>query len=94
MLTVVAILRAVPGKEAELKQRLLGLVAPTRAETGCLVYDLHADQNDPALFIFHEVWEDRAALERHRQAPHMKAHGAASGHLLASRDVRLMDKIS
>ena len=94
MLTVVAIVRAVSGREAELGPLLLNLVAPTRAEPGCRAYDLHADQDDPALFIFVELWDDLAALERHRVAAHMQAHATASAGMVASADVRLMDRIA
>jgi hypothetical protein len=40
-------LEAVPGHEEELAQHLLGLVGPTRAEPGCLVYNLHRDPENP-----------------------------------------------
>ncbi|TAK94934.1 MAG: antibiotic biosynthesis monooxygenase, partial [Verrucomicrobia bacterium] len=41
-ITVVATFKARPGKESELRAALIGLVAPTRKEAGCLNYDLHA----------------------------------------------------
>ena len=40
-LSLVARIKAKPGKEAELRQVLTALVQPTRAEEGCLTYDLH-----------------------------------------------------
>ncbi|MEI7534331.1 MAG: antibiotic biosynthesis monooxygenase, partial [Verrucomicrobiae bacterium] len=42
IVTVVATFQARPGKETELKNALIGLVAPTRKEAGCINYDLHA----------------------------------------------------
>lgn len=73
MVTVVATFQARPGKEAELRSALLGLVAPTRKEVGCLNYDLHQSPEDPAKFLFHENWTSKAALDAHLQTPHVQA---------------------
>jgi quinol monooxygenase YgiN len=72
-ITVVATFHAKPGKEAELKKALIGLVAPTRSEAGCLNYDLHALPEDSAKFLFHENWTSRAHLDAHLQNAHIQA---------------------
>ena len=51
-LTVVAHLRARNGQIEETKKFLMGLIAPTRAEPGCVEYWLHQDNEDPAEFTF------------------------------------------
>lgn len=71
--TVVATFEARPGRETELRAALLGLVAPTRLEAGCLNYDLHTLPDNPARFLFHENWTTKAALETHLQSPHIQA---------------------
>ena len=71
--TVVATFHARPGKEAELRAALIGLLAPTRKEPGCLNYDLHQSPEDPAKFLFHENWTSKAALDAHLQSPQIKA---------------------
>jgi quinol monooxygenase YgiN len=71
-ITVVATFQARPGKEAELKKALIGLVAPTRQEAGCLNYDLHILPEDPAKFLFHENWTSRAHLDAHLQSAHIQ----------------------
>ena len=72
-ITVVATFEAKPGKEAELRAALLGLVAPTRPEAGCLNYDLHVSPEHPGKFMFHENWTSKALLDAHLQSPHLKA---------------------
>ena len=72
-ITVVATFQARPGKEAELKNALIGLVAPTRKEAGCLNYDLHMLPEDPAKFLFHENWTSKAHLDAHLQSAHILA---------------------
>jgi quinol monooxygenase YgiN len=70
--TVIAIVRAKSGKEQEVKKILLGLRGPTRAEKGCINYDLHQSLDDPALFMFHENWASQSDLEAHSQSPHLQ----------------------
>jgi quinol monooxygenase YgiN len=72
-LTVIARVRAKPGQESRLLQELKRLPAPTRAEAGCISYDLHQSQSDPALFVFYENWASQAALDAHFETPHLKA---------------------
>ena len=70
--TVVVRLKAKAGKEAEVRQELFNLLAPTRAEQGCLNFDMHEALNDPALFLFHENWTSEDHLKRHFETPHIK----------------------
>jgi quinol monooxygenase YgiN len=73
LLTVVATMRAKPGKEDELRALLESLVEPTRAEKTCHTYALHQGSKDPAVFIFYENWDDQAALDGHLAEPHLQA---------------------
>ena len=72
-ITVVATFQARAGKEAELKAALLGLLAPTRKEAGCLNYDLHQLPEDLARFLFHENWTSRELLDAHLKSAHIAA---------------------
>jgi len=72
-ITVVATFEARPGKETELRTALIGLVAPTRQEAGCLNYDLHRSPENPAKFLFHENWASQAELDAHLQSPQIQA---------------------
>ena len=71
--TILARFRAKPGREARLLQELKRLPEPTRAEEGCITYDLHQSQSDPALFVFYENWASQAALDAHFGTPHLQA---------------------
>ena len=72
-LTIIARFRAKAGQESRLRQEMQRLLAPTRAEAGCISYDLHQSQSDPALFVFYENWASQAALDAHFQTPHLQA---------------------
>ncbi|WP_266159982.1 putative quinol monooxygenase [Dyella silvatica] len=72
LLTLVVYLRAKPGKEEELGQRLMALVAPTKAEAGCFAYELHRSNDDPQTWMLYESWKSRADLDLHLQMPYLK----------------------
>jgi quinol monooxygenase YgiN len=82
-LTVVAQIKAKPGKESQVREELLSLVAPSREDAGCLNYDLHQALDNPALFLFHENWTSEAHLEGHLQKPDLQAALARLGPLVA-----------
>ena len=69
-LTVLAHVRAKEEALEKVKQECLALVAPSRAEEGCLNYDLHQSMDDATLFVFYENWVSREALDRHLEMPH------------------------
>lgn len=62
--------------------RLLDFVARTRAEPGCLAFELHEDAARPGRFMVYEVFRDDAAFDAHRGQPALaplKAWLAAQG---------------
>jgi len=71
-LRVVARLKAKPEKTSELRVILLGLLAPTRQESGCVVYEMLENVEDPTEFTFVEEWEDSKALEKHFESNHIR----------------------
>lgn len=54
-----------------LRPHILQLVEQTRANDGCISYDVAEDLFTPGLLRFSEVWPDMASLERHFTAPHI-----------------------
>jgi quinol monooxygenase YgiN len=81
--TVVVRIRAKEGREAEVRRELLALLAPTRAERGCLGYDMHEMPDEPTLFLFHETWASDADLDRHLMEEHVQSWIAKADALLA-----------
>lgn len=66
-------IQAAPGKGAELLRHLAALLAPSRAEPGCVSYLLHSDPEDPGKIMFYEAFRDQAALDKHLAEPHFQA---------------------
>jgi len=95
MLTVIATCVAKPGCEADVEAGLRGLLEPTRAEDGCINYDLHVLQDRPGTFVFYENWRDKAALDAHANSAHMQAWGARKDALIAQPvEILLADMLS
>jgi quinol monooxygenase YgiN len=40
----------------------------SRAEPGCLRFEVYHSQNDPKVFILNEHWADQTAVDAHRKA--------------------------
>jgi quinol monooxygenase YgiN len=92
--TVIAYHRAKPGKEGALRQALLAVCGPTRAEKGCLNYDLHVSPDDPGLLVFHENWESKYDLDAHLSSAHIDAFRKVAPDLLAeSPDITLWTEV-
>jgi len=70
-LTIVARILAKPGKRELVKTELLKLVEITRAEKGCINYDLHQDNENENLFLFYENWESRELWQTHMNNTHL-----------------------
>src|ERR1700748_694848 len=83
MTKVHVIARAVAhkGKEDQLKKLLQGMLAPTRAEPGCALYELY-ESGERGRFYFYELWENQAALKQHATSPHYKHLEISVRHLL------------
>ncbi len=77
-LTIVANIKAQPDKIDLVKNELLKLVEITRSEQGCINYDLHQDNDNPAQFIFYENWQTRELWLAHMDNDHLKEYMQAT----------------
>ncbi len=77
-LTIVANIHAKADKIDLVKAALLKLIPITCNEAGCLQYDLHQDNGNPAHFTFYENWESRELWQTHMSAPHLAAYMEAT----------------
>lgn len=77
-LTIVANITAKADKIDLVKTELEKLIDITRSETGCINYDLHQDNENPAHFLFYENWESRELWQAHMGNQHLKDYMAAT----------------
>ena len=93
-LSLVAEIRARPGREAELGALLRGLVPPTLAEEGCLGYALHLSEEEAGHYLFYETWASVALWERHMASPHLAAFQARTEELVAEWRLLRLSRIA
>ena len=93
-LTIVANIHANPNQIEMVKSELEKLVPITRAEKGCINYDLHRDNSDPAHFMFYENWESRELWQIHMNEPHLAAYMKATDGAVAQFTLNEMTVIA
>ncbi|MBY5922601.1 putative quinol monooxygenase [Ferrimonas balearica] len=92
-LTIVANIIAHPESAELVKTELLKLIEATRAEAGCVQYDLHQDNDNPAHFLFFENWQSRALWRDHMASEHIKAYLEATEGAVAVFTVNEMTRV-
>lgn len=70
--SVVAEVRAKPGKEAELRALTLPLIDLVRSDPANLVYFLQENRETPGHFIFYEIFANEADFEAHNAMPYVQ----------------------
>jgi len=74
-----------PGKEQQLRDELLLVLEPTRAEPGCIRIHLYEALREPLVFYIHSEWVDEAAFDAHAKLPHVTRFLALVGELVTHR---------
>ncbi len=62
------------GSEAKMKELLSAMVVPSKAEVGCMFYEIFQYENNPRKFMAVETWENEAALDGHKVSSHYKVY--------------------
>lgn len=82
-LSIIADIKAKPDQVELVLSELEKLIPPTLQEEGCLNYDLHQDNEDPAHFLFYENWESRELWQQHMSSQHLKNFQSSTENALA-----------
>lgn len=93
-LTIIANITAQSAQLETVQAELEKLIAPTREEVGCLQYDLHQNNENPAHFVMFENWETRELWEAHLESAHFKAFVAATEGMLPALEIHQMTQIA
>ncbi len=81
---------ASPGRTEALKQILMDLRAASRAEEGCMRFELWQNETTPSSFIFIEEWDSREHFNAHLKAAHLQeAKSRMAGLLREAQDIRV-----
>lgn len=77
-LTIVARIEAKQENIELVRAELTKLIDTTRSEKGCIQYDLHQDNDNPAVFLFYENWENRELWQAHMNNKHIIEYSKAT----------------
>jgi len=62
------------GDEGKMKELLSAMVVPSKAEDGCLFYEIFQYENNRRKFMAVETWRDESALDGHKASAHYKVY--------------------
>lgn len=65
---------AKPGGIEKMKELLSAMVEPSKAEDGCLFYEIVQYKEKPEKFMAVETWRDEKALDGHKASAHYKVY--------------------
>ena len=71
-IVLVARLKVKENAVEDAKKAALAIVADSRAEEGNINYDIHQAIDDPTVFVWHETWADKAAIDEHFETTFFK----------------------
>ena len=77
MVVVAVRVRVKPSKREDLIRMAQEMLAPSRAEKGCISYNFFADTADANAFLYFEEWESHSALKAHAQTEHYSRYSRA-----------------
>jgi quinol monooxygenase YgiN len=92
-LHIIARIEAFPDQIDHLKIELEKLIAPTLKEAGCIQYDLHQDNDNPMVFLFYEIWENRELWRDHMNNSYVAEFGKATAGRVAAFSINEMSRI-
>jgi quinol monooxygenase YgiN len=93
-IVILATARAKPGREADLEAALREVAAPTRAQKGCLQFELYRPPQDPGTIVAFEHWASSEDHQQHLQGDHLKRLMARFDGILASPpDIMIMNPL-
>ena len=71
---------------AEFERAILANADAARTrEPGCVRFDVSQREDDPAQWLFYEVYRDSVAFEAHRASPHFAAYQQVADRALLSK---------
>jgi quinol monooxygenase YgiN len=82
MVTIFATFKPKAGLYQEALSVLRDVLEPTRAEPGCLRFDLFAGEDRPSTLYLYEIFVNAAAIDEHRRTQHYQIYRASIEPLL------------
>ena len=79
---------------AILRKASLETVEPSRAEEGCLFFDVLFDDSDPLLLRFYEAYKTKSDFEAHLKAKHVQDWVKVAMPVVDKGTIRMPESVS
>ncbi len=76
------------------QQVLLQATNSLKHEEACRVFDVCFDPECPTDCFLYEVYDDRAAFDRHRETTHFRTFNETVTPWVVSKDIRFLERVS
>jgi len=95
-LTLIPFFTIKAGEVEAVRRAHLSVVESTRAEPGCIDYDLYQSLEDPSVLFFYENWTDADALDAHVNTPsfYRVVRGEVDGRLVVPWTALILTMVS
>jgi (4S)-4-hydroxy-5-phosphonooxypentane-2,3-dione isomerase len=93
MHVVTVTFEAAPGCETELEEALVEQAKASRAEPGCVRFDVAADVAAKGRFFLYEIYLNPGEFETHLQTPHFLSFDRKVGPLMKRKQVDRWDLV-
>jgi quinol monooxygenase YgiN len=94
MFVVTVEFRPHPDHGAAFREAIVANAQASRAlEPGCRQFDVSVDGNGAGTVFLYEIYEDRAAFERHLAMPHFRDFDAHTASWVAQKHVRFYERV-
>ncbi len=94
MYAITITLRARPGLGDELVRLSLRTVAPSRAEPGCLHFDLLRSTDCPEEIVFYEAYRTKADFDAHLATVHVREWQASALPLIDRDSIKMPSHVT
>lgn len=91
MLYVIATFTIKPDSLEHVMEAAMPCIIATRAEAGCVSYELNQNLTDKNELVFVERWENRSALDAHFKTPHIAAWRDAGAKYIVARNIEIIE---
>jgi len=82
------------GQQGAYLEHMREMIALTKAEDGCIAYDLYEDADGAGGIVMVELWESKEALDKHMQSEHFtRLVPAAAVYQEAPPNVRILSRL-
>ncbi len=93
-LGIIAIIKAKAGQVENLKAEVEKIIPATRAEKGCVYYNLNVDNLDSDKIVITEKWENYDLWQDHIKSEHMAVYREKTKDMVLEKEILQLTQVN